>query len=196
MPRRSSRLEGKGKTATNAPVESDPEHSSDPTKPVRKRAKLSADDTGSENNHHLYGEEVETSSVGEQLATSEEEDFEAPVTKRNRKRGGAKLPSTNAKTTKLVPADARFKKVRGKLGLLQKVATDMPLDVIFEVRCRLCSREGDLIHFIDFLIPRATRYSSTFTYQLRSTQSVDYSFFGTCLAHCSHQLRRPASIAT
>ncbi|KAK7449715.1 hypothetical protein VKT23_013188 [Stygiomarasmius scandens] len=133
MTRRSSRLEGKGKTATNAPVESDPEHSSDPTKPQRKRAKLSADDTSSENNHQLYGEEVETSSVGEQLAISEEEDFEAPVTKRKRKRGGAKLPSTNAKTTKLVPADARFKKVRGKLGLLQKVATDMPLDVIFEI---------------------------------------------------------------
>ncbi|KAK7449714.1 hypothetical protein VKT23_013187 [Stygiomarasmius scandens] len=133
MARRSSRLKDKGQAATTTLAEPDPESCPGPMRPPRKRAKLSIDDASSETSHHLQAEE-DTSSIGDELVEtiSEDEDFEAPKVKQKRKRG-AKPPSTKGKTVKLVAVDKKFKKVRGKLGLLQRLATDMPLDVIFEI---------------------------------------------------------------
>jgi len=51
---------------------------------------------------------------------------------RKRKRGGG--ASARSRSGKVVAADQKFKKVRGKLGFLQRIVADMPLDVIFEVR--------------------------------------------------------------
>ncbi|KAK7449719.1 hypothetical protein VKT23_013194 [Stygiomarasmius scandens] len=50
---------------------------------------------------------------------------------RKRKRGGG--ASARSRNGKVVAVDQKFKKVRGKLGLLQRIVTDMPLDVIFEI---------------------------------------------------------------
>ncbi|KAF5372850.1 hypothetical protein D9758_001478 [Tetrapyrgos nigripes] len=66
------------------------------------------------------------------VEVSEDEEFEAPKSQK-RKRGGAKQTKGKGKSTGLIAVDPKFKKVRGKLGLLHKVATEMPLDVIFEI---------------------------------------------------------------
>ncbi|KAJ3729704.1 hypothetical protein C8R42DRAFT_706608 [Lentinula raphanica] len=63
----------------------------------------------------------------------EEEDDEAPQKKRLRK--------TVSAMRQRVPE--QFRKVRGKLGLLEKLAKEMPLDVILEIFCYL--EPGDLL---------------------------------------------------
>ncbi|KAE9398313.1 hypothetical protein BT96DRAFT_34629 [Gymnopus androsaceus JB14] len=72
----------------------------------------------------------------------EEYEEEKHETKPSRKRAKTNHSKANTSTKKgRIPA--QFRKVRGKLGLLERLAKDMPLDVIFEIFCYVCP--GDLL---------------------------------------------------
>ncbi|THU79332.1 hypothetical protein K435DRAFT_845502 [Dendrothele bispora CBS 962.96] len=58
-------------------------------------------------------------------------------TSSSRKKTRVSSNSSKKKAMKLVPVDERFKKVRGRLGLLHKLVTEIPLDVIFEIFAHL-----------------------------------------------------------
>lgn len=65
--------------------------------------------------------------------TTEKRDNTKPAT---RKRANSNVQPSNTETSikkKRQRMPEEFRKVRGKLGLLERLAKDMPLDVIFEV---------------------------------------------------------------
>ncbi|KIK59276.1 hypothetical protein GYMLUDRAFT_675937 [Collybiopsis luxurians FD-317 M1] len=69
-------------------------------------------------------------------------DFEDAET-RHRPRKRMKKSDTQSGSKKNQRMPAQFRKVRGKLGLLERLAKDIPLDVIFEIFCHL--DPGDLL---------------------------------------------------
>jgi hypothetical protein len=132
MKRTSARLKQNAESSSNAQSDSTPHSNATTIIPTRKRVKLSEfQETNTSLVVHADGDAADSVEIDADVS-SEDEQLEAPKS-RKRKRGGAKQTKGKGKGTAIVAADPKFKKVRGRLGLLHKVATEMPLDVIFEV---------------------------------------------------------------
>ncbi|KAF5372841.1 hypothetical protein D9758_001473 [Tetrapyrgos nigripes] len=132
MARSSARLKEKAEINPSAPSDPGVASSSNATTmiPSRKRARVRSEEVDSTLGTREDEDGLEV--VDDDVEVSEDEEFEAPKSLK-RKRHGAKQTKGKGKSTGLVATDPKFKKVRGTLGLLHKVATDMPLDVIFEI---------------------------------------------------------------
>ncbi|THU76215.1 hypothetical protein K435DRAFT_974509 [Dendrothele bispora CBS 962.96] len=113
MVRKSARLQSKRK----AEVQLDPHTGA--TEPPQKRIKSAGSEVQSSDDSEDEDEQVDESSGDE---------FSSSSRKKTRVSGG-----TKKKVAKPIPVDERFKKVRGRLGFLHKLAAEMPLDVIFEI---------------------------------------------------------------
>ncbi|THU81981.1 hypothetical protein K435DRAFT_766953, partial [Dendrothele bispora CBS 962.96] len=111
MLRRSARLQSKRKASTQ------PDLNTTATGPPQKRIKSS----------ELDGKSFQ---VEDQRADESSGDDATKFSGSSRKKTRV---SSKKKAAKLIAVDKRFKKVRGRLGLLHKLATEMPLDVIFEI---------------------------------------------------------------
>ncbi|KAF5372931.1 hypothetical protein D9758_001472 [Tetrapyrgos nigripes] len=133
MARSSTRLKEKSKINPSASTDPGVASSSNATTkiPSRKRARVRSKEVDSTLGTHE--DEDGSEAADNDVEVSEDQEFEAPKASQKRKRGGAKQTKGKGKSTGLVAADPKFKKVRGKLGILHKVATEMPLDVIFEI---------------------------------------------------------------
>ncbi|THU77556.1 hypothetical protein K435DRAFT_973913 [Dendrothele bispora CBS 962.96] len=119
MTRKSAHLQSKRKADTQI----DP-HTTGPTEPVRKRIKSSeAQDLDEKGFEDQQVSEPSGDDVTESTSSS-----------RNKTRVSG---DSSKKAKKLVPVDERFKKVRGRLGFLHKLVTEVPLDVIFEIFAHL-----------------------------------------------------------
>jgi hypothetical protein len=135
MKRTSARLQVKTNTSK---ANADPEQSSHlDTPPPRKRVKVSEStetDASGASGYPAYPDD-DASDAAENNAAMAHEDEEPEVPKPRKSKHGVKQSKGKGKgrPSGLVAADPNFKKVRGKLGLLNKVATEMPLDVVFEV---------------------------------------------------------------
>ncbi|THU94670.1 hypothetical protein K435DRAFT_779323 [Dendrothele bispora CBS 962.96] len=119
MTRKSAHLQSKRKADT----QTDP-HTTGPTEPVQKRIKSSeAQDLDEKGFEDQQVSEPSGDDVTESTSSS-----------RNKTRVSG---DSSKKAKKLVPVDERFKKVRGRLGFLHKLVTEVPLDVIFEIFAHL-----------------------------------------------------------
>ncbi|KAF5372849.1 hypothetical protein D9758_001477 [Tetrapyrgos nigripes] len=135
MKRSSARLKEKAKASTGDQQDSSsPNVSSLPRKRVKVSESTGADTCdGRETDED--DEEETTGAVAEDSAYDIGDDEEAlkPQKQSGGKGKGKGKRKGKGRASGLVAADPNFKKVRGRLGLLHKVATEMPLDVIFEI---------------------------------------------------------------
>ncbi|THU86281.1 hypothetical protein K435DRAFT_970358 [Dendrothele bispora CBS 962.96] len=120
MARKSARLQKKRKADTQTDLQT-----TGAAEPPQKRIKSSEVQDSDE-------EGVEDQQVSEPSS-----DDATESTSSSRKKSRVSGNSSKKKATKLIPVDERFKKVRGRLGLLHKLVTEMPLDVIFEIFAHL-----------------------------------------------------------
>ncbi|KAE9396281.1 hypothetical protein BT96DRAFT_996887 [Gymnopus androsaceus JB14] len=97
----------------------------------------------SSNNHNADRKHARDDEYHEEL---EDEELEEERSRKRARKSGSRGKDQSAefspkKTKQRMPA--QFRKVRGRLGMLERLAKDVPLDVIFEIFCYL--EPGDLI---------------------------------------------------
>ncbi|KAF5373096.1 hypothetical protein D9758_001493 [Tetrapyrgos nigripes] len=130
MTRRSARLQDRPKATGESNSTQLGEESTNTAPRSCKRAKRVRDD-----------ETVRVGERSEEVSSNEEYSVKSGS---KRKRSGHGGRSQKKRTNKIVAVDERFKKVRGKLGILQKLVTEVPLDVIFEIFSHL--EPLDILH--------------------------------------------------
>ncbi|KAF5378386.1 hypothetical protein D9757_010860 [Collybiopsis confluens] len=96
-------------------------------------------DTSTNSHAHSSAVHDKTANAGSEFEDDEEEEDKRPRKRVKRTKSPAKRSARKGKSK--IPE--QFRKVRGKTGLLEKLAKDVPLDVILEIFCYL--DPGDLL---------------------------------------------------